>query len=390
VKFPMVSQTYLDFDLQCQATGRTYQARVLASPAGEASSNFLLPPAELDAAQLHPPGTSHATFQAWGERLFSTIFAGSVLNRFRVSQDLALQRSVGLRIRLRLGASPALAALPWEYLYDPRSANFLALSETTSIVRYLDLPQRIAPLTVQPPLKVLVMIANPHDQAQPDVEAEWHKVQDALADPVQRGLVTVTRLEQATLPALLQTLQDQEYHLLHFSGHARFEERTQEGLLSLLDETGATVEVSGRQLRVLADVLASVRLIVLNAGETGRASPANLAGGVAHSLVRLGVPAVLAMQFAIQDGFAFTFAQTFYPALASNAPLELALTRARQAIYAQGDPVGWGAPVLWLRAPDGHLFAPERTATAEVMRPENHSFWQKLRFWTRRQPTIDA
>jgi CHAT domain-containing protein len=385
----MFSQTYLNFDLQCQASGRTYQARVLEAPAGQATSKFVLPPAELDAAQLHPPGTSLATLQAWGERLFSTIFAGSVLNCFRASQDLALQRSVGLRIRLRLGDSPALAALPWEYLYDARSANFLALSETTPIVRYLELPRPLGALRFQPPLRMLIVTANPVQLPSLASDQEARVIDEAWRIQVQRGNVELRHIV-ATLPTLQQTLQSQAYHLLHFSGHARFEERTQEGLLYLQDDTRAAVGVTGRQLRGLADALVSVRLIVLNVGETGRASPANLDGGVAQSLVQLGVPAVLAMQAEIHDGFAFTFAQTFYTALASNAPLEVALTRARQAIYAQGDPVGWGTPVLWLRAPDGHLFAPERATTTEVMRPENHSFWQKLRFWTRRQPTIDA
>jgi hypothetical protein len=62
-----------------------------------------------------------------------------------------------LRIRLRLTGLPELANMPWEFLYDERAERFLALSYKTSIVRYLELANSIPPLTVKPPLHVLLM-----------------------------------------------------------------------------------------------------------------------------------------------------------------------------------------------------------------------------------------
>ena len=50
---------------------------------------------------------------------------------------------------------------------QPDLNRFLAPVETP-IVRYLDLPQRIRPLAVTPPLRVLAMISSPDDYPQLD------------------------------------------------------------------------------------------------------------------------------------------------------------------------------------------------------------------------------
>ena len=45
----------------------------------------------------------------------------------------------------------------------------------------------------------------------------------------------------------------------------------------------------------------SLRLAVLNACEAGRTDPVDPFGGVADTLVRRGIPAVIAMQFEVSD-----------------------------------------------------------------------------------------
>ena len=65
-----------------------------------------------------------------------------------------------MRIKLRI-ESPELAALPWEYLYDGNRGDYLTLSASTPVVRYIPLPQTMAPLQVQPPLRILAMVVSP-------------------------------------------------------------------------------------------------------------------------------------------------------------------------------------------------------------------------------------
>ena len=77
------------------------------------------------------------------------------------------------------------------------------------------------------------------------------------------------------------------------------------------------------------------------------------------------------MQFEITDQAAVVFAQEFYSALADNYPVDAALTEARKAIFARGNKIEWGTPVLYMRAPDGRIFdvkgpTPTRTALISV------------------------
>ena len=56
---------------------------------------------------------------------------------------------------------PQLAGLPWEYLYQAEGRGFLALSGRTPVVRYLELSEGLGTLLVEPPLRVLAVIATP-------------------------------------------------------------------------------------------------------------------------------------------------------------------------------------------------------------------------------------
>ena len=84
--------------------------------------------------------------------------------------------------------------------------------------------------------------------------------------------------------------------------------------------------------------------------------PAAHLPGMAQSLIRQGLPAVIAMQFEITDEAAIIFAHELYAAIADGYPVEAALAEARRAILHEGNHTEWGTPVLYSRAPDGHLF----------------------------------
>jgi len=380
----MTALTYLDFDLSIEAISSDpprYRARVSSLAAGQASSDFILPFSAQDLKMLflelgRPRRGVRAigspemqAAQAFGSQLFATVFTGPVQSALVSSLALARQQGQGLRIRLRLGEAPALADLPWEFLYDPTYHHFLAYSTVTPLVRYLDLPHTVAPLAVQPPLKVLVMIANPRDHgyATIDVEDEWLKVQGALAGLAARGLVQVTRLEAATLSALQHQLRHDQYHIFHFVGHGGFDQQTQSGVLLLEDEQGRSRMVSGPYLGALLRDHFSLRLALLNACEGARTSRADPFAGVAQHLVQQGIPAVIAMQFEITDQAAITLSHEFYNALADNYGVDAALAEARKALYATGNDIEWGTPVLYMRAQSGQLF--DLSVLGEVQLP---------------------
>ncbi len=359
---------YLDFDLQIERAGQGYRARVIDSPAGQAANDFELPFSDLELENLilrmsrSPRGVRRLgtpeteAVRSFGGRLFEAVFAGEVRGALRSSLDAAAEAGRGLRLRLHLTEAPELVDLPWEYLYSPALNRYFALSNTTPVVRYLDLPERIPPLIVQPPLRLLAMIASPRDAPPLDVELEWNKLHSALQALEDQGLVVLERLEPPTLATLQRRLRISACHILHFVGHGAFDEATQDGLLLLEDEEGRGRAVSAQDLGVLLHDHQSLRLVVLNSCEGARTSRLDPFAGSAQSLVQQGIPAVVAMQFEISDEAAIAIAHEFYAALAVDYPVDAALAEARKAAFTSGNSVEWGIPVLYFaRARRSHF-----------------------------------
>jgi len=357
--------SYLDFDLLIDHFGDKYKGRVLNSPAGQAATEFDTPFSadelrefwsKIDAFTPQKDSALDQTLKKFGGRLFETVFAGQVRSCFGACVNEASREGAGLRLRLRLSEAPELAALPWEYFYDPLSNRFLSLSNQTPVVRYLDLPQRIKPLTVQPPLRMLVMVSSPWDLPPLEVEQEWENVKNALAEAERRGLVQLERLETATLPALQKRLREKKFHLFHFIGHGDFDQQMQAGVLYLENEDKKKRAVSGDSLGALLHDEETLRLAALNSCRGSRSAGRDPFSGMAQRLVQQGIPAVIAMQAPISDAAALTFSQEFYSALAFGYPVDAAVSEARKAIFSQGNEVEWGTPVLYMRAPDGRIF----------------------------------
>ena len=369
----MSQKSYIDLDLVIESAPGGHRARILNSPAGEASVDFVLPFSDKDLryylAQLGPgrrdtrrrESPEREAAKEFGGGLFDAVFADEVRVCFRQSVAEARRRRVGLRIRLRLTA-PDLGDLPWEFLYNKVDNQFLALSTQTPLVRYIDLPQSAAPLTLTPPIRVLVMISSPHDYQQLDVDREWAQLRQAVRELEEAGQLTLERLDEPTLVALRRTLRKREYHIFHFIGHGEFDRNAQDGMLVLQrgrDDTRG-VTISGQDVgRALADH-EPLRLAVLNACEGARTSRTDPFAGVAQSFVQLGIPAVVAMQFEITDDAAVAFSHEFYASLSEGSPVDAAITEARWGIFSAGGQVEWATPVLHLRSPDGRIFDVER------------------------------
>jgi hypothetical protein len=371
----MAEFSYLDFDILIERSGPRYRARVLNSPSGEASADFRLPFSgeQLQIFVLKAIGLGSrkrvrriespemTEIKRFGRELFDAVFDGEVNTCLRRSIHEADRSRAGLRIRLRLedrgdDSDITLFDVPWEFMYDSGGVGFLCLSSTSPVVRYPDLPRPIQPLAVVPPIRLLVMISSPKDAPRLDVEHEAAKLEDALRMPIEKGLITVDRLEVATLEQLQRQLRRSEYHVFHFIGHGGYSERGEEGVLLLEDDRGRSDPASAEFLRTLFQNHRTLRLAILNACEGARTDPTDPFAGVAQSLVRGGVSAVIAMQFEISDEAAIMLSSEFYSALADGYPVDAALAEARTAVYTRVSAVEWAVPVLYLRSPDGAIF----------------------------------
>jgi hypothetical protein len=332
---------YTDFDLLLERAPKGFRAQVLTSSAGQASVEFELPFSDVELENFllklgrttrlvrRIESTEMTTAKSFGGALFNAVFAGDVRACFRSAVDEARRENTRVRLRLRL-ADPVLADLPWEFLYNPAVNRFLALSVQTPLVRYMELPDVIQPVAVTPPIRVLVMISSPTDYPSLDVEAEWKRLNESLADLISAGTIAIERLDDATLSALQRRLRRSQYHIFHFIGHGEFDQTLQEGVLLLERDNRRGHRVGSQYLGMLLHDHDSLRLAILNACEGARTSRQDPFAGSAQSLVQQGIPAVIAMQFEIADDVAGTFAHEFYGALADGLPIDAAVTEARK------------------------------------------------------------
>lgn len=359
---------YLDFDLLIDKADAAYSVRVLRSPMGSASSRFVLPFSDIEIEnvllklsrvrrgmrRLESPEMEAA--RGFGGRLFDAVFSEETRSLLRSSLSEANRQDAGLRLRLRFGDAPELMELPWEYLYDRTGDHFFVLSSETPLVRYLEVAEPVRPPVVEPPLQILFMAANPPGYPPLEVDREWQKLQDSVAELERQHLVHLTRLADGSLATLQRQLRHQQYHVFHFVGHGAFDHSAQDGVLLFEGEGSQGRPVAGRDLGVLLKDQRFLRLALLNACEGARTARGDPFAGVAQSLVQKGIPAVVAMQFEITDEAAITLAREFYSAIADGYPVDAALTEARKAIFASASDIEWGTPVLYLSAPDGVIF----------------------------------
>lgn len=365
-------KSYKSFVVEIEPGQEGYYRVDAQGPAGEAESQFRLPFDEqtvslffghLDktrAAAGDPaqPETMQPAAE-FGQRLYRAVFSGPVRDIYVSALHDAEQGDYGLRVQLRLRDAPALAGLPWEYLHDGR--DFLALSATTPLVRYHELPDPPRRMLTELPLRILVTISSPTDLPPLDVMSEEQNVRKSLASLTNKGDVQLNFTSDATLNTLLRVLRQarssgKPYHVWHYIGHGDFQAASQASLLMMVNDSGAAYPARGFQLGTMFNSYPEVRLALLNACQGARASHDNPLAGVAGALVERGISAVIGMQANITDQAAITFASEFYAALVDGLQIDAALTEARRAIFFQPNWIEWATPVLFMRVEDGRLF----------------------------------
>jgi len=311
-------------------------------------------PAEAEPALL--PGDAAA--RQIGQTLYAAVFGSSAGSGLEDSlRGIDPQRGDGLRFVINTTDAPDLARLPWEFLYSPKQDDFLFSDRLKPVVRWLDVDEPPPTLAVEPPLRMLMAIAAPADRPELAVGRELAQLDSALAELSQSGVLTTVRLEHTSLESLDQALLKHRPHVLHFIGHGDFVGDDGVLVLESDQQPGSADTIAGRQLAVLLrNYRDCLRLVFLNSCMGATASTRDPFSGVAQSLIRRGIPAVIAMQFPVPDAAAVALSRHFYRYLAAGQPVDAALSSARAFLYARGYPVEWGAPALYMRAPDGRLF----------------------------------
>lgn len=398
----MRSCQYNDFEIAISGDGPPYP--VSASYRGlSATASFgqdaLSPHWQEALALLTDPHNSQGEplLAEIGGQLFQALFQGDLWEMWsQARSDL----DDGGRLRIRLGLRPpAVAALPWELLHDPRrnqpfaADGAIALVRVQNAVGYVARPRALA---ASLPLRVLlVAVEDPQGLA---LDAEIARVRAGIErlPPGRMALELLTG--RVTIHEIRQALLASDADILHVISHG-----SADGLLLWAGDEPALV--SAAALQATLQQAEAVKLAFLNACLAGQVDSQQPFAGVALRLLQSGLPAVVAMAYEILDATAVEFAGYLYEALVTGpcpGYIDAAVSVARNNLYiSQPERVGYATPILWLNAPDGCIFpfdtdpfeTSERAATppeeqpAETQ-PDTHPNTQPARF-VPQQPQVD-
>jgi CHAT domain len=346
-------QEYLDFQIQISALDEVRYRLSASGPGGDASGVLTFSSLESAYQAIQPRlnrlDADEDMLTVFGHHLFDALFQDAIKEVY-IRTQACLGPGQGLRVRLHIAPTDLrLAALPWEYLYDPDQGPLALLD--TSIVRYLPQHSRIPPLATPLPLKVLLASA----QTPPilDVERELREIQAALSELGNHLQVTV---EPHLTITRFQHLLRQGFHVWHFVGHGAPSADGRTGRLLFEDMTGDSEGVSAMQLALMLH-RSGLRVVMLNACHSAMLT-LDPFRSVGPALMRAQVAAVIAMQFTVHTDAARVFAVEFYSVLAAGYPIDACVTEGRKAVMnasGLGQP-DWGIPVLYTRAQDGMVF----------------------------------
>ena len=357
----------LEIEIRAGSTPGTYEVEV-DSPAGPATGTMQLDAdailsrrRELAASVLASAVTQRSAYSTLeapvrevGHALFEALFAERIYGRYTASLQEAGRKGEPLRVVLRLRVDE-LAGIPWETLFDPEAGEYLCQREP--VVRYVDSAQPSAPLAATGPLRILGLVAAPKDLAALDTTEERRRLDDALGELQEQGLVEMVWVEGGSWSALQQQLMAGPWHVLHVIGHGGV--RGKGGVLALEDEKSGNASMVGaaRFARLLHACRPVPRLVVLNSCSSGESAADDLLSSTAASLVHSGITATVAMQFAVTDPAALAFSRGFYQAMAHNIAVDEAVRLGRIAIDGTGEQtLEWVTPVVYLRTDDTRLF----------------------------------
>ena len=308
---------------------------------------------EVEPAEALAAATNSA--ERLGLALARALFSDGVGEVFDAAREASEANRRGLRLTLSLAGAPALLSVPWEFLYRP--PRFLASQRRTPLVRQLESGVDTAPSEITDIVRILGVVASPTDLPPLDVDAERSRVDKAVAKMVAAGLVQLDWVEPASPRSVREALRDHSYHIVHYVGHSSFTTADEGAIYLQDDDDGHAVAVDNTMLANLVADQPNLRLAVINSCDGARTTLHDPYAGVATTLIQLGVPAVVAMQFAISDDAAILFADELYTNLIGRQdPIDAAVSEARKALYVEIDRVEWATPVLFVRDPDVQLF----------------------------------
>lgn len=375
------------FELEIERVAGGYQARVAASPMTKTRA-FPVRLDGFDPSRLGVTteeestgsrgGERHArtlvqlpeNLQSWGKDLFRATFVGELRKVLESSIQRVRSEGKGLRICLRLDDAPELATLPWETLGDALDDGEFGGALDLLVIRTLNVSRIRRPRveTGRKKVRMLGLLPCPAGEEKLSGKKEWNELERLLGRVVDAGALETHLVDPPTLEELGREIDRAPCQILHVVAHGEPGMPGASGSLLLESSTGDVDSVGGLQLRQALASREPPRLVVLNACFGAATRSDDAFDGLAQSLLRAGVRAVVAMRTAISDAAALTFAEVLYSHLVRGRTLEAAMCEARRALALGEHRPEWATPVLYLEGENQRILDDEWVASLGRLR----------------------
>ncbi len=172
----------------------------------------------------------------FGSELFNTVFSGVILGMYKKVKE----QNKLLRIKLIFKKDePELLQLPWEFMFDGK--NFLSAYTGISLLRVIDgIPYKQIE-KIHGKIKILFVISSPldlKDHERLQIEREQMLILQAVDRAVSANRIEITFEDEASLRNIQTLLDEEEYHILHYTGHGLYSEQEDKGYLLLEGDSG--------------------------------------------------------------------------------------------------------------------------------------------------------
>ncbi len=275
-----------------------------------------------------------ADAQKFGRDLFDFVISGDIDDLYK---KLTHNDVISWKV---LTDSSDFDDIPWEFLQEPKGVS---PRRTRSVVRILQTVGMSPPdpLPRTSLTRVLLVAAEPvglRNVGWQDIEQRLRREYGAKS-PLQLDVIEGTDRQ-----SLLAALTAKQFDIVHFSCHG--DASGQGGRLVLMNRaTGAPDYVSAQQIgQVLTG--RNLRGVILSACESSLpgAQPTTYSN-VAQTLIKMGIPVVVANQASIKVPSMATFVGALYRELLQSGNIDIAMAEARLALSTELS-VEWGVPTL--------------------------------------------
>ncbi len=318
-----------------------------------------------------PPVWERTDPEMYGKKLFEWLLSAKDDNQETIDSFWHQMKGKYPKRHVVLNVWPPddvpLRTAVWECLND--GGDLLSTSAETTFCRTIDHDRNVpSPLRSGTALKVLLIVPTPSDQT-----TEFPKLPLLNADEEENSLRTIFEnsgypfeLKRMASPCSMEAIATElrdGWHIVHFIGHGTILDR--EPAILIEDQDGKAIwKEAGKFVLTIRDILGvggddedrRVRLIFLASCDTAN-TDIDTPRSLAYEIMKAGMPAVIAMQDAVDLKDARNFAKRFYQSLLKEGRVDVAANAARSIarVTARDGASSPFIPVLYNRLHEGQL-----------------------------------